>query len=329
MRGPRRNLESSGPMSRVVDSHVVEVVRHRIEEEDQRPMPQAVLVAAPFARRLAALPKARSPPHAPTILLRRLLLVRFSASPRWTNQPSTTSSSAALSRKASRAGTSPAWLLCAPAFPSKFTPGVTVNRLCASRSRRGHLKLADHRIRSGAASVIIAGGAKRRSLPANGRQQAQPQVNPPGSPRTIPRRFSPWASQLSASHDTILFPAKIKVTFALARATKELSPRKRRADLPKSWFPSKSRPQRWPTFPPRKAAHVLREKEFSADEGPRADTSAAALAALKPAFHAQGSVTAGNSSQTSDGAAAVVLMEAGRARELGIQPLARSRVPTP
>ena len=62
---------------------------------------------------------------------------------------------------------------------------------------------------------------------------------------------------------------------------------------------------------------------FTADEGPRADTSAEALAKLKPAFHAQGTVTAGNSSQTSDGAAAVVLMEAERAKERGIRPLAR------
>ena len=67
----------------------------------------------------------------------------------------------------------------------------------------------------------------------------------------------------------------------------------------------------------------VQEREFSADEGPRADTSAAALAQLKPVFHAQGTVTAGNSSQTSDGAAAAVLMEAGHARELGLQPLAR------
>ncbi len=68
---------------------------------------------------------------------------------------------------------------------------------------------------------------------------------------------------------------------------------------------------------------ITKESFFSADEGPRADTSAAALAQLKPVFHAQGTVTAGNSSQTSDGAAAVVLMTAARARELGIQPLAR------
>ena len=62
---------------------------------------------------------------------------------------------------------------------------------------------------------------------------------------------------------------------------------------------------------------------FDTDEGPRADTSLEALAKLKPAFHARGVVTAGNSSQTSDGAAAAVVMSAERARELKIEPLAR------
>ena len=62
---------------------------------------------------------------------------------------------------------------------------------------------------------------------------------------------------------------------------------------------------------------------FKVDEGPRADTSMEALASLRPAFHAKGTVTAGNSSQTSDGAAAAVVMSADKARELGIKPLAR------
>ena len=62
---------------------------------------------------------------------------------------------------------------------------------------------------------------------------------------------------------------------------------------------------------------------FSVDEGPRRDTSLEALAALKPAFHARGTVTAGNSSQTSDGAAAVLVMDEARAKELGLKPLAR------
>jgi len=63
--------------------------------------------------------------------------------------------------------------------------------------------------------------------------------------------------------------------------------------------------------------------EFKADEGPRADTSLEALAKLKPAFHAAGAVTAGNSSQTSDGAAAAVVMSDDRAKALGLKPLAR------
>jgi acetyl-CoA acyltransferase len=62
---------------------------------------------------------------------------------------------------------------------------------------------------------------------------------------------------------------------------------------------------------------------FDTDEGPRADTSVEALAKLKPAFHARGVVTAGNSSQTSDGAAASVVMSAERAKALGLKPLGR------
>jgi len=62
---------------------------------------------------------------------------------------------------------------------------------------------------------------------------------------------------------------------------------------------------------------------FAVDEGPRADTTLAALAELRPVFHAQGSVTAGNSSPINDGAAAVVLVERARAESLGLRPLAR------
>ena len=66
-----------------------------------------------------------------------------------------------------------------------------------------------------------------------------------------------------------------------------------------------------------------RQVTFAIDEGPRRDTSADALAKLRPAFHAKGSVTAGNSSQTSDGAAAVIVTSAATARERGLTPLAR------
>ena len=67
----------------------------------------------------------------------------------------------------------------------------------------------------------------------------------------------------------------------------------------------------------------LTESKFDVDEGPRSDTSLEALGKLKPAFHARGTVTAGNSSQMSDGAAAAVVMSAERAQALGIKPLGR------
>ena len=66
-----------------------------------------------------------------------------------------------------------------------------------------------------------------------------------------------------------------------------------------------------------------RKIRFDTDEGPRADTSLDALAKLKPAFHARGTVTAGNASQMSDGAAAAVVMSAEKAKALGLKPLAR------
>jgi len=73
----------------------------------------------------------------------------------------------------------------------------------------------------------------------------------------------------------------------------------------------------------RSDAPDIRQATFDVDEGPRRDTSAEALAKLRPAFHAKGTVTAGNSSQTSDGAAAVIVMSAASARERGLTPLAR------
>ena len=73
----------------------------------------------------------------------------------------------------------------------------------------------------------------------------------------------------------------------------------------------------------RSDAPDIRQATFDVDEGPRRDTSAEALAKLRPAFHAKGTVTAGNSSQTSDGAAAVIVMSAASARERDLTPLAR------
>lgn len=70
-------------------------------------------------------------------------------------------------------------------------------------------------------------------------------------------------------------------------------------------------------------AAQVREIVFDTDEGPRRDTSLEALAKLRPAFHVSGTVTAGNSSQTSDGASAVIVTSAALAKERGLTPLAR------
>ncbi len=193
-------------------------------------------------------------------------------------------------------------------------PGATVNRLCASGLEA--ISLADHRIRSGAASVIIAGGAESMSLVPMGGNKPSPNpwlaANYPTSLLTMGLTAERVASHYGISRtdqDAFALASHQKALAAQAagRFTEELIPVEITIATP--------------DVPPKKPR--IQETEFSADEGPRADSSVAALAALKPVFHAQGSVTAGNSSQTSDGAAAVVLMEAGRARELGIQPLAR------
>ncbi len=193
-------------------------------------------------------------------------------------------------------------------------PGATVNRLCASGLEA--ISLADHRIRSGAASVVIAGGAESMSLIPMGGNKPSPNPwladNYPASLLTMGLTAERVARHYSISRTD-------QDDFALASHQKALA-----AQAAGRFAEELVTVKVTSTIPSEKPGRTqVQEKEFSADEGPRADTSAAALAALKPAFHAQGTVTAGNSSQTSDGAAATVLMEASRARELGIRPLAR------
>jgi len=193
-------------------------------------------------------------------------------------------------------------------------PGVTVNRLCASGLEA--IALANQRIRSGAAQVIVAGGAESMSLIPMGGNKPSPNpwlaANYPASLLTMGLTAERVARHYGISRDD-------QDAFALASHQKAV------AAQAAGRFNDEIVPVRVTTSTPgaKPGKPESREKEFSADEGPRADTSAAALAQLKPVFHAQGTVTAGNSSQTSDGAAAAVLMEAHRARELGIQPLAR------
>jgi acetyl-CoA acyltransferase len=193
-------------------------------------------------------------------------------------------------------------------------PGVTVNRLCASGLEA--IVQADLRIRSGGDRVVVAGGVESMSLlPFGG---LKPSPNPwlaehyPAALLTMgltAERVARHYNVSRADQDAFALASHRKALAAQAagRFADELIPVAVTTSIPGS---KPGKPE-------------VSETPFSADEGPRADSSLEALAKLKPAFHAEGTVTAGNSSQTSDGAAATVLMEAGRARELGIRPIGR------
>ena len=193
-------------------------------------------------------------------------------------------------------------------------PGVTVNRLCASGLEA--IVQADLRIRAGGDRVVVAGGVESMSLlPFGG---LKPSPNPwlaehyPAALLTMgltAERVARHYSVSRADQDAFALASHRKAVAAQAagRFTDELIPVPVTTAIPGA---SAGKP-------------TVTESTFSADEGPRADSSLEALAKLKPAFHAEGTVTAGNSSQTSDGAAATILMEAAHARELGIHPIGR------
>jgi len=193
-------------------------------------------------------------------------------------------------------------------------PGMTVNRLCSSGLQA--VALADQRIRGGGDRVVVAGGAETMSmLPFGG---LKPSPNPwlaehyPAALLTMGLTAERVARNYGVSRED-------QDAFALASHRKALA-----AQAAGRFEGELVAVKLTSAVPGKKAGKpVVTESVFAADEGPREDTSAEALAKLKPAFAAKGTVTAGNASQTSDGAAAVVVMEAGRARDLGIEPLGR------
>jgi acetyl-CoA acyltransferase len=180
---------------------------------------------------------------------------------------------------------------------------VTVNRFCASGLEA--IAIAAERVAVGGARAVIAGGTESMSLIPMGGNKIAP--NPrlvadyPDvylSTGLVAENHAREASISREEQDEFALNSHQKAIAAIdaGRFVDET------VSLPVSDF---------------------KAPIFDSDEGPRRDTSLAALAALKPAFHATGTVTAGNSSQTSDGAAAVVIMDEARARELGRRPLAR------
>jgi acetyl-CoA acyltransferase len=205
------------------------------------------------------------------------------------------------------------WAVLRAGLPVEI-PGVTVNRLCASGLEA--IAQADLRIRAGGNCVVVAGGVESMSLLPFGGLKPSP---------------NPWlAEHYPASLLTLgLTAERVARRYNISRADQDafalMSHQKALAAQAAGRFDDELIPVKVTSaIPGAKAGKpIVTESSFAADEGPRADTSLEALAKLKPSFHAQGTVTAGNSSQTSDGAAAAVLMEAKRARELGLRPLGR------
>jgi acetyl-CoA acyltransferase len=191
-------------------------------------------------------------------------------------------------------------------------PAQTVNRFCSSGLQT--IALAAQQIMSGMGDVIVAGGVESMSaVPMTGHHFApNPEladINPDVylgmglTAENVARQYEVTREDQDAfalrSHQRAI------AAIEAGRFCDEIVP----VEGENVWFADGARHRE--TF------------VFDTDEGPRRDTSAAALAKLKPVFAANGTVTAGNSSQTSDGAAAVVVMSRERAEALGLKPLAR------
>jgi acetyl-CoA acyltransferase len=190
---------------------------------------------------------------------------------------------------------------------------MTINRYCASGLQA--IALAAERIRGGGAEVIVAGGTESMSMIPFGGNKVS--INPwlrenyPDSYLSMGLTAERVARHYGISREEA-------DEFALASHTKAL------AAQAAGKFHEEIVPVPVMFSAPDGKSKIRQTRvEFHVDEGPRADTSMEALGKLKAAFHAKGTVTAGNSSQTSDGAAAAVVMSEERARALGIRPLAR------
>ena len=189
---------------------------------------------------------------------------------------------------------------------------MTINRFCSSGLQS--IAMAAERIMAGGAEVVVAGGTESMSMIPMGGHKISPNPwlvsNYPDAYLTmgltaerLAQRFG--ITREAADEFSLRSHHKAMTAIQAGKFDDELVP------VPVSFStPNGSKPKR-------------QEIVFKMDEGPRADTSLDALLGLKPAFHMKGTVTAGNSSQMSDGAAAAVVMSAERAQAIGIKPLAR------
>jgi acetyl-CoA acyltransferase len=195
------------------------------------------------------------------------------------------------------------------------TSAMTINRFCSSGLQA--IALAAERIMSGQAHVIVAGGTESMSLIPMGGNKVSP--NPwlmdhypdayLGMGLTAENLAKKYGITREQADEFSLRSHKNAIAaIAAGKFKDEIVP----VEVSLTEIPANdgNRP---------KTTKLV----YDTDEGPRADTSMEVLGKLKPAFHARGTVTAGNSSQMSDGAAAAVVMSAERARELKIEPMAK------
>src|SRR6185295_8119586 len=190
---------------------------------------------------------------------------------------------------------------------------VTMNRFCAS-GLQAIASAAEH-IMCGFADIVIAGGTESMSLVPMGGNKVCP--NP-----TLVDEYPDVYLSTGLVAENHARECKIsreeQDQFALRSHQRAF------AAIEAGRFADEIMPLTFEVAAPgSNGAPVSRSVTFAQDEGPRRDTSEAALAKLRPAFHVTGTVTAGNSSQTSDGAAAVIVMSAEAAKDRGLQPLAR------
>jgi acetyl-CoA acyltransferase len=189
---------------------------------------------------------------------------------------------------------------------------MTINRFCSSGLQA--IAMAAERIMAGGADAIVAGGTESMSMIPMGGNKISP---------------NPWLvdnypnAYLSMGLTAERLAQRFNITRAAADEFSLRSHQKALAAIQSHKFDDEVVPVPVSFTTPNGSKPKRQEIVFTVDEGPRADTSLEALASLKPAFHAKGTVTAGNSSQMSDGAAAAVVMSAERASALGIKPLAR------
>lgn len=194
-------------------------------------------------------------------------------------------------------------------------PGLTVNRFCSSGLQT--IAYAAQQIMAGGADVIIAGGVESMSLvPMLGHKVA---LNPT-LVESMPEAY------MSMGHTAEQVANRYNVSREDQDAFAVESHRRAAAAIAAGKFKDEIVPIPVKQVKVEENGKVhVREVIFDTDEGVRSDTSMEGLAKLKPAFHVKGSVTAGNSSQTSDGAAAVIVMSAEKAAELGVEPIAKFR----